>query len=87
MDLFEVNHLNRNVLGVPSYKLEEIKAEYTSTDQQETEIVKIWMQCDPVASWRKIIHQLDLWKFDDIADKIRHYAEVLAGMCFNFIDS
>ena len=93
MDLFKVNKhvLGNSILGIPSKKLDEIKADHHSTDEQEVAVVRYWLLRDPLASWRRIIYQLDDWAslpvlgydhYSDIADRIRHYAEELTGMCF-----
>ena len=77
-----------NLFDIPSAKLDELKAAHHSTDQQEAAVVRYWLLRDPLASWRKIIYQLDEWAYytdddwySDIADRIRHYAEELTGMC------
>ena len=89
MDLFKVgDYDNTNIIGIPPDKLNEIKADHHSTDEQEVAAVRYWLLRDPLASWRKIIYQLDAWAglpgyghYSDIADRIRHYAEELTGMC------
>ena len=88
MDLFKVSNRFLNVLGIRSAKLDELKAVHHSTDQQEAAVVRYWLLRDPLASWRRIIYQLDVWAFysgyghyGDFADCIRHYAEELTGMC------
>ena len=87
MDLFKLGVLNKNILGIPLAKLDELRAAHHSTDQQEAALVRHWLLRDPLASWRRIICQLDLWAHfsgsgsSDIADRIRHYAEELTGMC------
>ena len=92
MDLFKVdNNYNPpiNILGIPSDKLAELQSAHYSTDEQEAAVVRYFLLKDPLASWRKIILQLDLWAnfsehshYNNIADRIRHYAEELTGMCF-----
>ena len=86
MDLLEVKH-EETVLGIPPVKLAELKSAHHSTAQQEVAVVRYWLLRDPLASWRKIIYQLDVWAgwphyghYSNIADKIRHYAEELTGM-------
>ena len=88
MDLLGDDDLDKNMLGIPSAKLGELKAAHHSTDQQETAVVRYWLLRDPLASWRRIIEQLDRRanntdddQYSDIADRIRHYAEELTGMC------
>ena len=90
VDLFKLDILGKNTLGIPSAKLDELMAAHHSTDQQEAAVVRYWLLRDPLASWRRIIHQLDRradyfyteddW-YSDNADRIRHYAEELTGMC------
>ena len=90
MDLFKVGgYDNANIIGIPPDKLIEIKADHHSTDEQEVAAVRNWLLRDPLASWRRIIYRLDDWAdlhgyghYSDIADRIRHYAEELTGMCF-----
>ena len=55
--------------------------------------VRYWLLRDPLASWRRLIERLDYWadvigygRYNDIADRIRHYAEELTGMCFSCIE-
>ena len=86
VDLFKV--VGRNILDIPSAKVDELKAAHHSTDQQEAAVVRYWLLRDPLASWRRIIYQLDelvdysgYGHYSDIADRIRHYAEELTGMC------
>ena len=88
MDLLEVKY-GTNILSIPPGKLDEIKADHHSTDEQEVAVVRYWLLRDPLASWRRITYQLDGWAgrsgyghYSDIADRIRHYAEELTGMCF-----
>ena len=77
------------MLGIPGTKLDEFEKEHATTDEQEVAAVRYWLLRDPLASWRRIIYQLDFWAslrgddhYIDIADRIRHYAEELTGMCF-----
>ena len=91
VDLFKVSNNvipPKSVLGIPPAKLGELKDAHHSTDRQEAAIVRYWLLRDPLASWRRIIYQLDEWadypgdgQYSDIADRIRHYAEELTGMC------
>ena len=79
MDLFKGKY-GKNILDIPSAKLDELKAAHHTIDQQETAVVRYWLLRDPLASWRRIIHQLDerayysgYGHYSDIADRIRHY--------------
>ena len=84
MDLLE-----NSILGIHSAKLAELKSAHRSTDEQRAAIVRYWLLRDPLASWRQIILQLDeragdsgYGHYSELADRIRHYAEELIGMCF-----
>ena len=92
MDLFKIHHTlypRQNILGIPAAQLAELQSAHHSTDEQEAAVVRYWLLRDPLASWRRIIRQLDKWAgfpgyghYSDIADRIRHYAEELTGMFF-----
>ena len=95
MDLFKIRdsfYTPQNILGIPRAQLAELRSAHYSTDEQEAAIVRYWLLRDPLASWRRIILQLDVWANDPdygnysaIADRIRHYAEELTGMFFFMI--
>ena len=96
VDLFQVNRIiNKTILGIPRAQLAELKSAHHSTDEQEAAVVRYWLLRDPLASWRRIIHQLDEWAdysyirncYSDIADRIRHYAEELPGMFILILDA
>ena len=77
------------VLDIPAAQLAELQSAQHSTDEQEAAVVWYWLLRDPLASWRRIICQLDEWAgrpgyghYSDIADRIRHYAEELTGTFF-----
>ena len=67
-------------LYIPDSKLDEISQEYVTDKQRETAVVRYWLLWDPLASWRRIIHELYLDDEEERADRIRHYAEELTGM-------
>ena len=86
MDLFKTV-VGSTILGIPAAQLAELQSAHHTTDEQEAAVVWYWLLRDPLASWRKIILQLDLWAikyghYSDIADRIRHYAEELTGMLY-----
>ena len=87
VDLFEII-LGETILGIHEDQLAELQSAHHSTDEQEAAVVRYWLLRDPLASWRRIILQLDEWAgygyghYSDIADRIRHYAEELTGMFF-----
>lgn len=68
------------MLFIPDSKLSEIEGEYPSDEEREVVVIRYWILRDPFASWRRIIRQLDVWKKDEHAIKIRHYSEELTGM-------
>ncbi len=98
MDLLNVDdalYPPQNVLRIPRAQLAELQSAHYSTVEQEAAVVRYWRLRDPLASWRRIIGQLDQWggrhgyhHYSDIADRIRHYAEELTGiLLFFFIRS
>ena len=89
MDLLDASFIGTTILGVPAAQLAELQSAHHSTDEQEAAVVRYWLLRDPLASWRRIIDQLDEWAgfsdydhYSDIADRIRHFAEELTGMFF-----
>ena len=79
--------IGSDILQIPDTKLDKFEKEHATNDEQEVAAVRYWLLRDPLASWRRIIYQLDVWAevydhYSDIADRIRHYAEELTGMCF-----
>ena len=95
MDLLEVKGdtvTNRTtMLGIPPAKLTVLKSTHHSTNEQQAAVVMYWLQHDPLASWRRIIFQLDEWvpygHHSVIADRIRHYAEELTGIVIITLDT
>jgi hypothetical protein len=91
LDIDDALYPPQNVLGIPRAQLAELRSAHYSTDEQEAAVVRYWLLRDPLASWRRIIHQLDQWgghhgyrHYSDIADRIRHYAEELTGIVLFF---
>ena len=85
VDLFKIEY-GKTILGIPRAQLAELQSAHHSTDEQEAAVVRYWLLRDPLASWRRIIYQLDWWAdlgYGHYADRIRHYAEELTGMFFN----
>ena len=80
------------ILGIPDAQLAELRSAHHSTEEQEAAVVRYWLLRDPLASWRRIIYQLDYWAgigyghYSDIADRIRHYAEELTGMIYKIYE-
>jgi hypothetical protein len=88
VDLLKLGLYNKTILGIPRAQLAELQSAHHSTDEQEAAVVRYWLLRDPLASWRRIIGQLDDWAgcgyghYSDIADRIRHYAEELTGTVY-----
>ena len=95
VDVFDLDPWSdETILGIPAAQLAELQSSHHSTDEQEAAVVRYWLLRYPLASWRRIIHQLDVWANDpdydhysDIADRIRHYAEELTGMFILILDT
>ena len=88
MDLLEIVG-GSTILEIPAAQLAELRSAHHSTDEQEAAVVQYWLLRDPLASWRRLIYQLDgraglpgYGHYGDIADRIHHYAEELTGMFF-----
>ena len=91
VDLLKIDLFGKTILGIPRVQLAELRSAHHSTDEQEAAVVRYWLLRDPLASWRRIIYQLDFWAgfgydhYSDIADRIRHYAEELTGIYMFFL--
>ena len=77
MDLEYIN----GVLNIPGNKRDQMEQDYPNVEKRIQATVRFWLLTDPLASWRRIIQQLDRWDKHDSADRIRHYSEELTGMC------
>ena len=70
-------------LGVYLYiseeKRKEIQLAYPDSDEQKRQLILYWMSTDPLASWRRLITQLDNMRQSPVADSIRDFAEPLAA--------
>ena len=66
-------------LSIPSSKQKEIKITFSDTIDQIKEAMKYWIDTDPLASWRRLITQLDRVEEIELANSIRSYAEPLPG--------
>ena len=49
------------MLFIPDTKLEAIKGEFTTGKECLRAVVMYWLLRDPLASWRRLISQLDLY--------------------------
>ena len=72
-----------NGLGYRLYiskdKRTSIRETYSDPDEQKRQLILYWITTDPLASWRRLIRQLDEMSQSPVADTIRDYAEPLAG--------
>ena len=70
-------------LGVYLYiseeKRKEIQQLYSDPEEQKLQLIIYWMSTDPLASWRRLITQLDDMRQSPVADAIRDFAEPLAA--------
>ena len=76
-------------LGVYLYiskeKREEIQQLYSDPEEQKRQLIIYWMSTDPLASWRRLIRELDDMKQSPVADAIRDFAEPLAAGAVHII--
>ena len=76
--------IGRYILCLPDSKYDEITKQFSSDDDRTRTAVREWLLRDPLASWRRLIHQLYYWNEEaERADSILHYAEELTGMCMH----
>ena len=54
------------VLFIPDTKLAAIKGEFTTEKERLRAVVMYWLLRDPLASWRRLISQLDEYSLSDI---------------------
>ena len=70
-------------LGVYLYiseeKRKEIQQVYSDPEEQKRQLILYWLSTDPLASWRRLIRQLDYMSQSPVADGIRDFAEPLAA--------
>ena len=63
-------------------KRDEIQQMYFDPEEQKRQLILYWMSTDPLASWRRLIRELDEMGLSPVADGIRDFAEPLkAGTC------
>ena len=77
----EVENTDRlgSYLNIPDSKRQEISIHFSSEPQQKKQLIKYWMERDPLASWRTLIVSLDGMREKKAADAIRHLAEPVTG--------
>ena len=70
-------------LGVPEFKRDEIKSQFSSEAQQRKAYINYFIEHDPEASWRSVICVLNVMsRYEEAgvaADNIRHLAEAVPG--------
>ena len=65
-------------LYISEEKMEEIQQVYSDPEEQKRQLILYWMSTDPLASWRRLITELDSMSQSPVADSIRDFAEPLA---------
>ena len=58
--------------------MDEIQQMYSNPKEQKRQLLLYWMSTDPLASWRRLIRELDYMGQSPVADGIRDFAESLA---------
>ena len=66
-------------LYISQEKRKEIQQLYSDPEEQKRQLIIHWMSTDPLASWRRLITQLDYTEQSPVADAIRDFAEPLAA--------
>ena len=66
-------------LYISEEKKKEIQLVYSDPEEQRRQLILYWMSTDPLASWRRLITQLDRMGQSPVADGIRDFAEPLAA--------
>ena len=66
-------------LYISKEKMKEIQQLYSDPEEQKRQLIIYWMSTDPLASWRRLITQLDWMNQSPVADAIRDFAEPLAA--------
>ena len=75
--------IGKDILRLPRSKRDEISSQCSTDEERVGALVREWMLCDPLASWRRIIHELHEYsvsrKEHTLGDSMLHYAEELTG--------
>ena len=77
-DWWEGGGLGNN-LYISKEKRYEIQQMYSDPEEQKRQLILYWMSTDPLASWRRLITELDFMRLSPVADGIRDFAEPLAA--------
>ena len=67
------------ILFIPESKENEIRHNFSDEMEQKKQAIQYWMNCDPLAGWRRLITALDSLRETQLADSIRSNAEPLTG--------
>ena len=67
-------------LYIPLSKQDEIRRNFPDEMEQKRQSISYWINTDPLASWRRLITQLDWMEETKVADSIRSNAEPLTGI-------
>ena len=65
-------------LYITEEKRNEVQRVYSDPEEQKRQLILYWMSTDPLASWRRLIRELDDMGQNPVADAIRDFAEPLA---------
>ena len=66
-------------LYISEEKRNEIQQMYSDPEEQKRQLILYWMSTDPLASWRRLIRELEDIRQSPVADGIREFAEPLAA--------
>ena len=69
----------RDYLYIPESKEDEFRQNFPDEMDQKKQSMTYWINTDPLASWRRLINQLDQIRETKVADSIRSNAEPLTG--------
>ena len=69
----------RDYLYIHESKEEEIMQNFPDEMEQKKQSMTYWINTDPLASWRRLITELDRMEETKVADSIRSNAEPLTG--------
>ena len=67
------------VLDLPSSQQGRIEKDFTTEDERRTAVISFFFNNHPYASWRLLIHGLDLEGKHSLSERLHPYAEKLTG--------
>ena len=68
------------ILEIPQSEGQRIERMYVSEEEHKSAGVLFWVDHHPLASWRLLITQLDIYGKCSVANRIHQYAEKVTGM-------